>query len=144
MTVRNADRLQKKLLKLPVDARLGIGRALAVSVVKLDEYAKEKIQGGGRAGRTYRRGKRTHQASAAGEFPKSDYGQLTRSFFIRVAADKLSAFFGTKLAYGRYLEFGTSRMRARPWLRPTLKANAAEISDRIRTAVNEAMRRARG
>ncbi len=144
MTVRGADKLIKKLQKLPLDMRAGIGTALAISVVELDAYAKQKISGGGRSGRTYRRRTVTHQASAPGEFPKSDTGQLVSSLFFRIAANKLGAFFGTKLAYGRYLEFGTSRMRARPWLRPTLKANADRITVRVRAAVNEALRRARG
>jgi hypothetical protein len=72
MTVRNADRLMRKLRQIPLDARSGIGTALAGSVVMLDSYAKQKIQGGGRGGRTYRRRSTTHQASAPGEFPKTD------------------------------------------------------------------------
>ena len=145
MTVRGADQLMKQLRQLPIDARVGIGRALAVSVMDLDRYAKEKLQGGGRSGRTYARGKRgVHQASAPGEFPKSDYGQLVKSLFFRVGADKLTAYFGTKLAYGKHLELGTSRMAARPWMRPTLKANTDAITARIRAAVNEALKRPRG
>lgn len=145
MTVRNADKLIKKLQQIPLDSRGDIGAALATSIIDLDAYAKEKMQGGGRSGRTYRRGTRgMHQASAPGEFPKSDYGQLVKSLFIRVGADKLSAFFGTKLAYGRYLEFGTSRMAARPWLRPTFKALEGKITRRIRDAVQATLRRSRG
>jgi len=144
VTVRNADRLMRKLRQIPLDARSGIGTALAGSVVMLDSYAKQKIQGGGRGGRTYRRRSTTHQASAPGEFPKTDTGQLVASLFFRVSADKLRAFFGTKLAYGRYLEFGTSRMAARPWLRPTLRANRDKITARVRAAVKEALRRNRG
>jgi HK97 gp10 family phage protein len=145
MTVRGADKLIKKLNRLPMELRGGIGAALTVSVIDMDAYAKQQISGGGRSGKTYRRRTISHQASAPGEFPKSDTGQLVSSLFFRIGADKLSAFFGTKLAYGRWLEFGTSRMRARPWLSPTLKANAEKISPRIRAAVNEAIRRsARG
>ena len=145
MTVRGADKLMKQLRRIPLDARAGIGGALASSVIDLDRYAKEQIQGGGRSGRDYRRGGKTHRASAPGEFPKSDRGGaggLTGSLFFRVAADKLSAFFGTKMATGKYLEFGTSRMAARPWLRPTLRANTDAITARIRQAVNDAIRKA--
>lgn len=144
MTVRNADKLIKKLQRLPLDMRGGIGSALALSVIDLDAYAKQHISGGGRSGRTYRRRSVTHQASAPGEFPKTDTGQLVSSLFFRVGADKLSAFFGTKLAYGKYLEYGTSRMAARPWLRPTFKANVDKVTARVRAAVNEALRKARG
>ncbi len=141
MAVRNADRLIRQLSQLRLDARAGIGKALATSVVQMDAYAKEKIQGGGRSGKTYRRRSITHQASAPGEFPKTDTGQLVASLYFRVAADKLSAFFGTKLLYGSFLEFGTSRMRARPWLRPTLKANQDSIRERVGQAVTDALRK---
>lgn len=142
MTVRGADKLIRKLNSLPMELRSGIGAALTVSVMEMDTYAKQQISGGGRSGKTYRRRTVTHQASGPGEFPKSDTGEMVSSLFFRVAADKLSAFFGTKLAKGRWLEFGTSRMRARPWLSPTFKANVAKATTRVRNAVNEALRRA--
>ncbi len=145
MAVRNAGALIAALEQLKRDERAGIGRALAKSVVRLDAYAKQKIQSGGRSGRVYRRRSISHQASAPGEFPKTDRGQLVASLYFRVAADKLSAFFGTKLNYGRYLEYGTSRMRARPWLAPTLKANADFIRklmmDAVAEAINKGQRR---
>jgi HK97 gp10 family phage protein len=142
VAVRNADKIIRRLAQLPIDTRRGIGTALAVSVVEMDAYAKKKIQGGARSGRTYRRRTVSHKASAPGEFPKTDTGQLVASLYFKVAANKLSAFFGTKLNYGKYLEYGTSRMRARPWLHPTLKANTKAIRERIRAAVAEALRKA--
>lgn len=36
---------------------------------------------------------------------------------------------GTNLDYGRYLEFGTAKMKARPWLRPSFRATARLIRD---------------
>ena len=142
MSVKNADAVIRALKRVPIDLRGNIGKALAVSVVELDAHAKQQIQGGSRSGRTYRRRSVTHQASAPGEYPKTDTGQLVSSLYFRVAANKLSAFFGTKLDYGKYLEFGTSRMKARPWLRPTLKAKEASIVARLREAVIETLRRA--
>ncbi|WP_342150235.1 hypothetical protein [Methylorubrum sp. SB2] len=144
MTVRNTGRLIRKLQALPLDARAGIGRALTVSVVEMDAHAKTRIQGGGRSGRTYRRRGVTHQASAPGEFPKTDRGQLVASLFFRVGGDRLSAMFGTALLYGRYLEYGTSRMAARPWLRPTFRTLEPQARQRIRDAVQAALRAARG
>ncbi len=34
--------------------------------------------------------------------------------------ETLTARVGTTIRYGKYLEFGTSKMRPRPWLRRTL------------------------
>lgn len=144
MAVRNADRLSRKLQQLTVEARAGIGKALAVSVVELDASAKDKIQGGGRSGRIYRRRTVTHQASAPGEFPKTDRGQLVASLFFQVAGDRLSAVFGSKLGYARALEYGTSRMAPRPWLRPTFRTFEPQARQRIRDAVRAAVRSAGG
>lgn len=144
MTVRNADRLIRKLQSLPAQSRAGLGRALAVSVVEMDGYAKERLQGGARSGRTYRRRSVTHRASAPGEFPKTDTGQLVASLFFRVAGDKLSAVFGTALGYGRYLEYGTSRMAARPWLRPTFRQFQRRARERVAQAVQAVLRSAGG
>lgn len=140
--VRNTSRLIRKLNQLPLDARNGIGQALTESVVQLDTYAKQKIQGGSRSGRVYRRRTITHRASAPGEFPKTDRGQLVASLFFRVAGNRLSAYFGTNLSYGRYLEFGTSRMAARPWLKPTFRANLDAIRSRVADAVADALKKA--
>lgn len=141
MAVKGADKLIRQLKALPIELRAGIGTALAQSVVEMDAYAKEKIQGGSRSGRTYRRRTIVHRASAPGEFPKSDTGQLVSSLYFKIASDKLSAFFGTKLNYGTYLEYGTSRMRARPWLLPTLKAKREAIVARMKAAVAEALKK---
>lgn len=142
MTVKNADRLIRKLRQIPVEARKGIGSALARGVVKLDAHAKERIQGGSRSGRTYRRRSVTHQSSAPGEFPKTDTGQLVSSLFFRVGADKLSAVWGTALAYGKYLEFGTSTMLSRPWMRPTFQAKREEITRDVAREVQAALEKA--
>ena len=140
--VLNVDRCIRRINDIPLQARDGIGKALAMSVVEMDALAKQSIQGGKRSGRTYTRRSVRHQASAPGEYPKTDTGQLVASLFFRVAADKLSALFGTKLAYGRWLEYGTSRMLPRPWLRPTFKALKDRISARVAVAVGEAIRKA--
>jgi HK97 gp10 family phage protein len=139
MTVRNASRLIGKLNALPMKARGGIGKALAVSVMELDAIAKQRISGGTRSGRVYKRRSVAHTASAPGEYPKSDTGQLVASLFFKVAPDNLRAWFGTKLNYGKYLEYGTSRMKARPWLRPTFRALEGKISERVARAVKQAM-----
>lgn len=81
-------------------------------------FAITGIQRGPKSGRTYVRGSVTHTASAPGQYPASDTGRLANS--IGVASDirdrGASITVGTAVAYGPMLEFGTSRMAARPWL----------------------------
>ena len=70
-----------------------------------------------KSGRTYKRGKKTHIASAPGEAPAVDYGQLTNSVQWELSAE-LSAVVGTNVEHGMHLEFGASRTEPRPWLGP--------------------------
>lgn len=63
-------------------------------------------------------------ASTPGEPPHTRSGAsgLLGSVFcqVRATASKPSAIIGTALKYGLFLEIGTSKMAARPWLRPAL------------------------
>lgn len=142
MRVRNVSRLERRLRALPGRYRDEIGREIAVSLVELDAHAKTSIQGGGRSGRLYRRRSIVHQASAPGEYPKTDTGQLVASLFFRMASDKLSGFFGSMLGYARHLELKAAEKGGRPWLSPTFQAKEAGIRARIREAVRKATRRA--
>lgn len=80
------------------------------------------------------RGRARNVSSAPGEAPAVQYGDLIRSIaWIRI--EKLTRRIGTNQKYGRYLEFGTKRMKPRPFLRPALKsivgANGEKIFDRL-------------
>lgn len=82
---------------------------------------------GVRHGRLYRRGSRVHVASAPGEPPAVDTGFLRnsvralRAVAIRVSPVRVLAIGEVRVGaeYGFYLERGTRRMAARPWVRRT-------------------------
>jgi len=59
-----------------------------------------------------------HHPSVAGNPPAVDYGTLRRSVTHTTGEEngKPYALVGTDLDYGRHLEFGTSKMKPRPWL----------------------------
>lgn len=75
-----------------------------------------------KSGRRYPRGKQSyHIASAPGESPAVDSGNLTGS--IAIESLGLEARVGTAVKYAPYLETGTSRMAARPlWETEATKA----------------------
>jgi phage gpG-like protein len=73
-----------------------------------------------KTGRKYRRGKKTHTASAPGEAPAVDTGQLTNSVQWEMTGDT-SAVVGTNVEHGMHTEFGTVRMAPRPWLGPAFE-----------------------
>ena len=75
---------------------------------------------GPKSGRGYRRGNRTHQASAPGEAPAVDTGLLINSIQTAEEGD-LRAVLGVGAEYGIWLEFGTRRMAPRPFLGPAFE-----------------------
>ena len=91
------------------------------------------IQRGPASGRTYKRGTVTHTASAAGQYPMSDSGRLAANVDRTVAStSKPQSEVGTNIIYGPYLEFGTSKMAARPWLMPSFIKAAKGIETELK------------
>lgn len=59
--------------------------------------------------------------SRPGNPPFKQYGKLRQSITHEVVG--MTCRVGTNLKYGRYLEFGTRRMKSRPFLGPNLRKN---------------------
>ena len=99
----------------------------------------------------YGRGKnRSHWSGAPGEPPAIDLGNLRASISHNVetkneqitgkvfpAIDYLAAkaTSGTDVEYGYYLEYGTSRIKPRPFLRPALNACRNKIKSIFQKAI---------
>jgi HK97 gp10 family phage protein len=81
-----------------------------------------------------------HRASAPGEPPASDTGRLLGSVEAVFFDGGLAAEIGTGLDYGRFLEFGTSKMAARPWLQPAWDQHRKEIVRDVANEMNRALR----
>ncbi len=94
-------------------------RAVFLGCSKIQEIAITEIPSGGRTGRQYRRGGKMHTASAAGEYPASDNGNLVQNIFVNIAVGGLSGVVESKANYSSMLEYGTSKMAARPFMQPS-------------------------
>ena len=112
---------------LPAD----IDKAARQTSLAVQRHAVKSIMRGNPRGRQYKRGTKIHTASAAGQAPASDTGRLAGSILPprRIARGYEV---GTNLDYGRYLEFGTTRILERPWLRPALDIERPKFIDRVR------------
>ena len=86
---------------------------------------------GPRSGRVYRvpGTSRMYTASSPGEAPAVQLGDLRKSVKCGTerSGDEIIGFVGTDLPKGPMLEFGTSRMAARPWLRPSFEKSSDQI-----------------
>lgn len=84
--------------------------------------------------------------SAPGEPPTTGTGELARNIVPVIDADARpggpGASVESRAAHSRFLEFGTARMAARPFLRPALAQQRAPTRRRIADAVRLAVARA--
>ena len=102
------------------------------------------ISHSGGGGRTYEKYKprRTHTASAPGKYPASDTGELATNVRMdglqRATIASMMATVGTSIMHGVWLEFGTSRMAARPWLLPSFERAKIGIEKELKLRI-EAM-----
>jgi HK97 gp10 family phage protein len=96
-----------------------VAKQLTRIAIKVERRAKQLASTPGR-GRVY--GRRRHRASAPGDGPAVDTGRLRASIAHEVGrtGTTLVARVGTDVEYAKFLELGTSKMAARPFLRPAL------------------------
>lgn len=69
------------------------------------------------------------EPSLPGEPPKKIRGDLQRSIAYEMSSDRKSVKVGSNLDYARYLELGTSKMEARPFIRSTLDEERDKINN---------------
>jgi len=86
---------------------------------------------GPRSGRTYKvpGTQRTYTASAPGEAPATATASLRQSVKGTVETEGKTVIgkVGTDKEHGKELEFGTTHMAPRPWLRPSFEASLDKI-----------------
>lgn len=126
-----------------------VANAIAGGVKLIEADAKRRVARGPKTGRIYETwfrtntatgrifpfGKRSapHQASAPGEAPATDTGLLIQN--IVSGARGLIGGVEARVEYAAWLEFGTRRMAARPFLIPAAEAQRSRIDGLIRSAV---------
>lgn len=123
----------KELLAIPNIVRRLEGRAektlnqaVASIATKIRTTAVELVQRGPKTGKTYG----NHQASAPGEAPATDTGSLAGSIKIR-KGEEGTWYVVAGVAYASYLEFGTERMEARPFMTPAFVEAIPSLKDEI-------------
>ena len=110
-TLKNLRLLQNGLDKELTNVLRGGGQLIRGEAIR-------SIQTGPKSGRTYEKynPRRTHKASAPGQAPASDTGNLVSQ--IMSVADGKNTLVESRAEYSKFLEFGTSKMLPRPFLFP--------------------------
>jgi len=152
ITLSGGKELQAALKAMGPKLEAEVGKAVTGTALELQGDVKKRIQRGPKTGAVYDTIFRTingrvvpmgprpggpHQASAPGESPASDTGRLTGSIFFDTQGP-LTATVGSRLVYALWLEYGTSRMAARPYFRPAVEAMRAKFVKRLEAAVRRA------
>lgn len=137
LRIEGLDSLKAQLGNLDTRMDEAIQDGIVETILKVDAYIKDQISQPG-LGLTYQltNPNRTHRASAPGHPPATDTGALLRS--IQFTPEPKGASVGSRIVYARYLEYGTTKMAARPvwrpaaekaadWLPAAIRANLARI-----------------
>ena len=88
------------------------------SAEEMKDLMVDSIKTGSKSGKTYTRNGMSHQSSAPGQPPANDTGELIDS--IKVEKRKNTSILKIDADYAGYLEYGTSKMRPRPFILPAL------------------------
>jgi HK97 gp10 family phage protein len=113
-----------------------LDKAIKKYALEIRNTAVQTISRGARTGKFYKRRSIIHQASSPGEFPKTDTGRLVSS--IRTDFRFLEADIGSDVNYSQYLEKGTTKMKPRPWLEPSLETQREWMIEEINTVIKKA------
>ena len=119
-TLKNLRLLQNGLDKELTNVLRGGGQLIRSEAIR-------SIQSGPKSGRTYEKynPRRTHKASAPGQAPASDTGNLVSQ--IMSVADGKDTLVESRAEYSKFLEFGTSKILPRPFLFPASEKSTKKI-----------------
>lgn len=140
--VMGAIELANSFIRTAEELQPEVEKAVNQAIILVESSAKESIAQGPKSGKVYvKKGSNSaeHQASAAGQAPANDTGNLSEN--IRTKLKRGKRVIGSvisKAPYSAALEFGTKDIKPRPFMRPALMNN-----ERIAIAlINKALKKA--
>jgi HK97 gp10 family phage protein len=110
----------------------GIGRALYVAADTIKVEAQISITTGAVSGKF-------HVPSSPGQPPRNDTALLANNIEAVLVAP-LKAEVSSRAPYAAALEYGTSKMAERPYMRPAVAKTKAEVSRLLNVAVGDVVR----
>lgn len=134
-SLKGAKELTEYLREAPQKVRMAVDDELSDISAEMEGAIVLKITHGAKSGRVYKRGQVKHQASAPGEAPASDTGNLMKSIYSEKVRD-LTYVVGSRIVYALHLEYGTRKMAARPFFRPAVEQEKTEINPRLKAVID--------
>lgn len=110
-------------------------RAITRGAIVVQGKARRAIMDGPKTGNEYPRGKNVHKASAPGEAPANDTGNLAGSVTVVNAqpGPQPEAIVIAGARYAKWLEYGTKdgKLKPRPFMRPAAESSIEQINKYI-------------
>jgi HK97 gp10 family phage protein len=138
LVIEGADQIDGRLRRLDEAVRRAVVKAVNKGAVMVHKDAVESVQHGPKTGAIYTHDGIAHQASAPGEAPATDTGELVSSMTFEVDDDGFGASIVAKSPHAAPLEFGTVDMDARPFMGPAFEKNREAIQELVAEAYHEA------
>ena len=130
--IKNINEALKKFDTLKKDLQEPFREVIQGGAQLIRGEAIKDIQTGVKSGRIYEQynPRRTHRASAPGQSPASDTGNLVRNIIVRNENKDLVKV-ESNAPYSSFLEFGTSKMLPRPFLFPATEKSRPKIAQAV-------------
>ena len=133
---KNLAKLAKKFSQATVD-----GAVAGAHLIRTDAIKSIQDQSGGEVVTRTRAGggEYEHTTSKEGDAPNTDTGRLVQS--VQVDIKPIGIFVGSSLNYAGWLEDGTRKMAARPWLIPAMERNMDAVRKLIGAQIKNVVRK---
>ena len=136
--------IRVKLNRLPEISKVverKVEGALLAGAQVIEGAAKLKIQTGPKTGRLYPRGDKVHQASAPGEAPATDTGNLVGGISSEKAG-RLKARTTVTSEYATPLELGSAdgKILARPFMQPAADESTDTVVELVSQAIKDGVK----
>lgn len=141
INVKNLKKVMSQLGRLNQDLEVPFQEVVKGGGQLIRAEAVKSIQSGAKSGIVYQKynPRRQHRASAPGQAPASDTGNLVSKIRVK-QKDKNTTQVESGADYSAYLEYGTSKMLPRPFLFPAFEKSRGKIAkavfERVKTAIN--------
>lgn len=139
IVIKGFKELKAAFAKLVVDMDVAIDDAVRITAFKVQANAILSIREPSNSGNFVKRGKTVmHEISKEGDSPNTDSGRLIGDVKVDHKKGKQTAFVGTDLGYGLFLE----TILNRPWLEPAKEAEIKSFSDNVAFAMDSQIKKA--
>jgi HK97 gp10 family phage protein len=138
MRLTGTRELQKALAEFSINADRELEGIVRGTAQNIRTHAIKSIQRGTKSGIVYEKinPKRKHRASAPGEAPATDTGRLANSIKANIDGKKAEIVADTE--YAPWLEFGTQKIKPRPFMFPAMELERPKWKKRLEGVVDRA------